>query len=85
MVDNFGVKYVSRKHDEHLKSVLKEHYEVSTDWAGKKYIGLNLDWDYEGRDVYVSLEGYVKRAAKVLGHESPRRRQTSPRKCAPIK
>ena len=45
VVDDFGVKYVDRKHAKHLKSVLEEHYEVSTDWAGKKYIGLTLDWD----------------------------------------
>ena len=85
VVDDFGVKYVGREHAEHLKGVLEEHYEVSTDWAGKKYIGLSLDWDYERREVHVSLEGYVERAAKELGHEPPCKRQTSPWRCAPIK
>ena len=85
MVKDFGVKYVGREHAEHLKSVLEEHYEVSTDWAGKKYIGLTLDWDYKGRKVHVSLKGYVERAAKELGHEPPCKQQTSPWRCAPIK
>ena len=78
------MKYVRREHAEHLKRVLEEGYEVSTDWKGSRYIGLTLDWDYKGRKVHVSLNGYVERAAKELGHEPPRRRQNSPWKCAPI-
>ena len=84
VVDDFGVKYVGREHAEHLKKVLEEGYEVSTDWNGSKYIRLTLDWEYEGRKVHVSLDGYVERSAKDLGHEPPRKRQTSPWKCAPI-
>ena len=85
VVDDFGVKYVGREHAEHLQSVLKEHYEVATDWKGTKYIGLTLDWDYDQREVHVSLPGYVERAATELGHKPPARRQPSPWQCAPIK
>ena len=46
VVDDFGVKYVGREHAEHLLSVLKEHYKVTTDWTGSRYIGIRLDWDY---------------------------------------
>ena len=47
MVDDFGVKYVRKERARHLVSVLKEHYEISEYWEGKKYVGLAFDWDYE--------------------------------------
>ena len=46
-VDNFGVEYVGKKHDDHLIAVLQEHYKISNDWDGKRYLVLDLDWDYK--------------------------------------
>ena len=34
IVDDFGVKYVREEHAKHLIGVLKEHYDISTDWEG---------------------------------------------------
>jgi hypothetical protein len=45
VVDDFGVKYVNKTDVEHLLGVLKEHYEIDTDWDGTRYLGLTLDWD----------------------------------------
>ena len=42
-VDAFGVKYFGKKHADHLMSVLKEHYKISHDWKGKRYLGMDLD------------------------------------------
>ena len=42
-VDDFGVKYVGRKHAEHLLQVLNSHYECSQDWDGKQYVGMNIN------------------------------------------
>ena len=47
MVDYFGVNNAGKDHARHLISVLKEHYENSENWEGKKYVGLTFDWDYE--------------------------------------
>ena len=47
IVDDFGVKYVGKEHANHLISVLEEHYVVEKDWAGKKYCGITLNWDYD--------------------------------------
>ena len=47
VMDDFGVNYVGKEHARHFISVLKEHYEISEDWEGKKYVGLTFDWDYE--------------------------------------
>ena len=42
IVNNFGVEYVGRKHADHLLGVLNQHYEISEDWEGKKFAGIDL-------------------------------------------
>ena len=49
VVDDFGVKYVGKEHALHLKSTLEDNYGVTTEWDGKRYIGITLYWDYERR------------------------------------
>ncbi len=44
-VNNFGLKHVGREHAEHLLQVLNMHYKCSQDWDGKKYLGMDIDWD----------------------------------------
>jgi hypothetical protein len=78
VVDDFGVKYVGKEHAMHLISILKEHYEISEDWTGSKYIGITFDWDYHNRRVHLSMPGYISKALQQFGHERPRRLQHSP-------
>ena len=68
VVSNFGVKYVGQEHANHLKQVLEQHYKVTTDWSGARYIGVHLIWDYQKRRVHLHMPGYVKQALKQLGH-----------------
>ena len=72
VVDDFGVKYVGRKHAEHLASVIGEHYDYTTDWRGKRYLGLTIDWDYENKQVHLSMPGYIQDAVKRFNHEVPK-------------
>ncbi|KAL7486035.1 hypothetical protein ACHAW6_011634, partial [Cyclotella cf. meneghiniana] len=37
VVDDFGIKYVSKEHPNHLLNALKEHYTFDIDWNGKLY------------------------------------------------
>jgi len=85
VVDDFGVQYVGEEHAQHLVSVLRQHYDISTDWKGEKYIGLTLDWDYERREVHLSMPGYIAKARKEFGHEMPKRQQNSPYQVTPPK
>ena len=71
VMDDFGVKCEGEEHARHLLQMLEEHCEVSTDWHGRKCIGLTLDWDCDAREVHVLLPGHVERATKELGHEPP--------------
>jgi hypothetical protein len=78
VVDDFGIKYVGQEHVMHLFSILKEHYELSEDWKGTKFIGLTLEWDYSGRKVHISIPGYINDALTRFHHERPKRRQYCP-------
>ena len=62
---------------------LKEHYTISDDWEGKKYMGLTLDRDYVGQQVHLSMPGYVEKALKRFEHERLRKRQDQPHKEVP--
>jgi hypothetical protein len=48
-VDDFGVKYDGREHAEHLMACIKKNYNISSDWNGRAYCGLSLNWDYKNR------------------------------------
>ena len=77
-VDDFGVKYVDKQDVDHLMAVLKENYSISHDWEGKRYLGLDLDWDYEKREVHLSMLQYVVDALKRFHHEAPLKPQHQP-------
>ena len=75
VVDDFGVKYLGKEHADHLKKTLESSYGVTTEWDGKRYIGIILDWDYKQRRVHLSMPGYVKRALRQFKHEIKKRKQ----------
>ncbi len=68
VVDDFGVKYVGEEHAQHLKTTLEEHYKLTCDWTGTRYIGITLDWDYNKRQVHLSMPHYVSKALKQFQH-----------------
>ena len=84
VVDDFGVKYVGKEHADHLHKVISEHYDVTTDWEGKRYLGLTFDWDYELRMVHLSMPDYIPDALKRFKRERPRKIQNSPHPHTPI-
>ena len=84
VVDDFGVKYDGKEHALHLKATLEEHYKVTNDWEGKRYIGITLDWDYKRRQVHLSMPGYVAKALKQFQHQKSTKKQNAPFPCARI-
>ena len=70
-VDNFGVKYVGHKHAEHLLSVINMHCKCLQDWDSKKYLRMDIDWDYMQKKVHVSMLEYVPKALVRLQHDAP--------------
>jgi len=78
VVDDFGMKYVRKEHAEHLVSVIKENYEVTEDWEGKKYLELAFDWDYQEKKVHLTMPDYIPEALKRFKRKKPNKWQASP-------
>ena len=72
------MKYVGRQHIDHLVTVLKSNYKICTDWSGKQYLGIDLDWDYTNKKVHLSMIQYVINALKRFNHKKPRKPQDQP-------
>jgi hypothetical protein len=64
VVDDFGVQYTHESDAQFLIDILKTKYELTVDWGGAKYIGLNLRWDYAARTLAVSMDGYAMKGVK---------------------
>jgi hypothetical protein len=82
-VYDFGAKYVGEEHAQHLKNTLEEHYKLTCDWTGTRYIGITLDRDYKKRQVHLSMPNYVKKALKQFQHIA-NKLQHSPYPSVPI-
>jgi hypothetical protein len=85
VVDSFGIKYVGKQHAAHLITVLKEHYEITKDWQGRIYLGVDLDWDYDKQEVHLSMRKYVQHALLRFQHAPPKQKQNQPYPHVPIK
>ena len=77
-VDDFGVKYVGKHHAEHLMTVLIENYKISHYWRGKRYLGMDLNWDYGHRKVHLSILAYATDALTRFRHANPCKPQHQP-------
>ena len=49
IVDDSGIEYVEKEHAEHLLSALRANYTITTDWTGKRYVSIDINWDYNKR------------------------------------
>ena len=58
--DNFGVAYECREDSGKLKGLLEKKYKVTTDWEGKLFVGITLEWDYNQRRLKLTLTKYVE-------------------------
>ena len=80
VVDDFGIKYTKKADADYLLQTLKKQYDITFDWEGKKYLGVDLDWDYINRTVTLSMPKYVEAALHKLQHPKPTRPQRAPHK-----
>jgi hypothetical protein len=71
VVDNFGVKYENKDDVDHLIASIKKDYMLTEDWTGNLYCEIQLNWDYAGRTVNISMPGYIKKEiAGVRAHNT---------------
>lgn len=45
-VEYFGVKYFNKEDADHLINSLKQNDEITVDWLGSHFCGLNITWNY---------------------------------------
>ena len=79
-VDDFGIKFQGDEHANHLKRTLERWYDVTVDWDGSKYVGINLQWNYKERTLHTSVPGYVNKSLLTFGHPKPAKPQHAPAK-----
>jgi hypothetical protein len=77
-VDDFAVKYVGKQHADHLQDALLRINELMTDWEGKLYSGMTLQWDYKNRTCDISMPGYVANVLSKFQHDTPKHQQHTP-------
>lgn len=69
---------MGRKHTEHLLQVLNGHYKWAIDWEGKKYLGMEIDWEYMQKNALVSMLKYVPEALVQFRHKASQMPQHQP-------
>ena len=70
VVDDFGIKYTDVAQRDHLLSVLRMQYDITTDMTGSKYLGISIVFNAASGTVALSMPGYVQSALSKLGHTS---------------
>ena len=84
IVDDFGIKYVGKRHAQHLLAALQSHYNVTTDWTGAKFAGIDIAWDYAAQQCRITMNGYIKDLLTKYNHPHPKKPQHSPHAHIPI-
>ena len=57
VVDDFAVCYTNKNDADHLIDSIRQKYPFKVDWEAKQYIGINLKWNYDHREVTLSMDG----------------------------
>ena len=42
IMDDFSIEYVENQHALHLLEIIEQHYEITLDWEGKTFAGIDL-------------------------------------------
>ena len=75
---DFGIKYPPTDYADHIINSLQEKYSITTDWEGKNFWGLTLDWNYEAGYADMEMSGYTLNELNRLQHTSKVSPQYSP-------
>ena len=67
-----------------LVTTLKKWYDVTIDWEGSLYVGVNLEWDYDKRTLDTHVPGFVAKVLQQYQHPKPSKPQHVPAKAKPI-
>ena len=75
---------MGEKNAHHLREVPQEYYEISEDWKGHKFSGLDLEWNYSAKHndltYRLDIKGYIEIFLLRFHHKNPTKPQLSPHK-----
>ena len=57
---------------------MEAKYKVTTEWDGKIYVGISLNWDYDKGTFQLSMSGYVHVEFHNFQHKNSKTAQYSP-------
>ena len=81
-MNDFGIEYVGKQHAQHLQKVLEDRYTLTMDWEGRKFAGIDLDWNYASnqtkRTCQLSMHGCIDKLLIKYNHTIPTKPQLSP-------
>ena len=61
VIDNFEIKYSGKEHTDHLIGILRIKYTATvTDWKGRLYCGIMLEWNYCEGYIDILMPGCIK-------------------------
>ena len=58
-VDDFNVKYKNKADAQYIFTCLENLYKRTTDWEGKLYLGMKLNWNYTKKWMGKPMPGYI--------------------------
>jgi hypothetical protein len=83
VVDDFCIKYTEDEDLAHLLAALREAYVITVDMEGKKYVGINIEFDRVARTVTLSMPDYVRKALLRFGVKRETRHTDAPLRYTP--
>ena len=83
-MDDFGIKYWSKKDAKHSYNALGANYCYTVDLEGKNYYGLSLDWNYKLSFISIAIPKIILATLKKLNHSLKVSPQHSPYRHIPI-
>ena len=84
IVYDFGVEYFGKQHADHLATILEKYHNITENWEGKKYAGIDLKWEYEKITCRATMDGYILELRNKYQHMTPKKPQYSPHKHRPV-
>jgi hypothetical protein len=79
IVDDFGIEYVGEEHAIHLCDTIKEHYDITKNWTGDLYSGINLEWNYTACTCRLSMTTINGPRSPSFLHSKPLPSRTAPK------
>ena len=83
-MDDIGIEYVGKEHTLHLFNNLEVDYDITIDWEGTKFAGIDLAWNYHARHAnrtcHISMKGCIAKVILKYGHPIPKKPQLSTHK-----